>query len=194
MADLVQILAGGLTGAFLNQVWTEVRGRWSERKDAKVTALFIIAELDAYVAACAHRRQDIINNDTSDGIIGHPWHTIPEVPQFSDKTNWRAVGLKPTHKVMSLRATAASHNAELEGLWDIIDAEDVVNCASDYCVETGLRAAALAEMLRTRFKIDPLDEGEWDAASYLRSQGKVIEQRKQDESRRDALRLPGDLP
>lgn len=194
MVDLVQILAGGLTGAFLNQVWTEVRGRWSERKDAKITALFIIAELDAYVAACARRRQDVINNETTDGEMGHPWRTIPEVPLFSDKTNWRAVGIKTTHKVMTLRATAASHNAELEGLWEIIDAEDVVNFASDYCVEIGVKAATLSEKLAAIFGIKPLDEGEWDAASYIRGQARVIEQKEEEKALRASLRVPSALP
>ena len=191
MADLVPILLGGLTGACLNQILTEIRGRWSEGKDAKIAALFIIAELDAYVAACARRRQDVINNETSDGEIGHPWRTIPEVPLL-DKTNWRAVGIKTTHKVMALRATAASHNAELEGLWDIIDAEDVVNFASDYCVEIGNKAATLSEALTARFQIKPLETGEWDSASYIRGQARVIAEKEEKEkalraSRPDAL-------
>lgn len=190
MADLIQIFASGLTGAGLNQVWTEVRARLSERKDAGVTAILLAEELDAYVDLCAARRQDIKNSDSSGGEMGRAWRTIPDPPAFSDKTNWRALGLDLTQKVLRIRAVVLSRNRELEAIYDLVDSENAVEAASRCCVQTGCEASELARLLRSRHNVNlaPDIGDQWNAADYLAAEWAEIVALNQEAKERAAKR------
>lgn len=189
MADAVQILAGGLTGAVLNQIWNEARASFSERRDGKLTAMLLAAELDAYVFACAERRQDIKNSDSSDGEFGRAWRTIPELPVFSDKTNWRALGMELTQQIVRFRAVILVRNKGLEAIWEVADSDAVTSEASDLCVKTGLEAIKFATALRAKHKIKPAQaEDQWDAPAYLATEWIEIQDRKRAAEERAAQR------
>jgi len=168
MTDWVPILGGGVTGAFLTQGAVILREWLNETKDAKVSAMFLAAELDAYASSCAAVRQDVSNFESSGGEIGRAWHRVPELPEYPDKTNWRALGVNLSQRVLAFRSLVVSRNVELDALWDLMEEDDIVALASDQSVKIGVRAVAQAIALRAAYRIQPIiDEDEFDVPNFL---------------------------
>lgn len=189
MTGWFPILAGGLTGALLTQGAVSLREWWNETKDAKVSAMFLAAELDAYASSCAGMRQDVGNFETSGGELGQVWRRVPELPEYPDRTNWRALGINLAQRVLAFRSRVVSLNVELDALWDLMDAEDVIALASDQSVKIGLQAVTHANALRTAYRIKPVvDEDEFDVPSFLKRQQSHIQTKAEVAEARQAER------
>jgi hypothetical protein len=189
MTDWLPILVSGLTGAGLTQGAVSLREWWSEAKDAKVSAMFLAAELDAYASSCAAMRQDVRNFEASDGERGQAWRQVPELPEYPDKTNWRALGVKLSQRVLAFRSRVVSRNVELDALWDLMDSEDVIALASDKSVKIGFEAVTHSAALRAAYRIKPIDdEDEFDVRSFLERELKSIRRKSEAAEARQAER------
>lgn len=189
MTDWIPILGGGLTGAVLTQGAVFLREWWNETKDAKVSAMFLSAELDAYASSCVAVRQDVSNFESSGGEIGQAWRRVPELPEYPDKTNWRALGVNLSQRVLAFRSRVVSRNVELDALWELMDMDDVVALASDQSVKIGAQAVAQAVALRAAYRIKPvIDEDEFDVPTFLERELKDIQAKAKVAEARQAKR------
>ncbi|AYV45078.1 hypothetical protein CFHF_04365 [Caulobacter flavus] len=174
MADFIQVLGGGITGALLTQGLIFLKEKASERGDAKITAAFFAAELEAFAFACADRHQQSAQWEHSNGEHGQPWRTVPDLAPM-EKTNWRHIGIDDTQRIIQLRSAISGRNAELEAIFEFIDGEEAVKMGSDSCAEYGHRAMTITSHLYRRFKLKlPATNGDWNVREYLEREWKAV--------------------
>jgi hypothetical protein len=164
----ISVLLSGVCGAALSQGVTILLARSNLRKEGEITALLLALTLEEYASRCASY---IIDNANWAQRGAHPdeAHTgMPALSEFSDKTNWRALGAVLTEKVLQIKVHIANAANEIGADWETGGSIVASDTTDAKCFEVGVEALNAAEDLRRAFKLNAMPvTGQWSLRDYL---------------------------
>lgn len=179
---IAPIFLSGLLAAILTHAVGLLRDFWTKQEEAKTSSMFLTLALEAYADSCATREMDIGNHDRSGGHSGHAWATVPDFPEFSDKTNWRAIGVPLSMRVLECRARVITVQGYLEGILEFQGAEETVEETAFECIKLARHTLGVADALRGQFKLgERVTPYSWNVSEYAdRQHEKMLVRRAAD--------------
>jgi len=182
---LVVGLAGVVVGVVLNQGYTTVREWRGRRRSGEIAAMILAFALEDYADKCASTRATYADYRSSRGASGEPDSSLPVLPDFSDKTDWRSLGKKRTAEVLGFHARVGNERGYIRAMWQHADEGSGWPEVAARAVELGVAALKIARRLRKEFRLDPPPTAPgWDVGEYL--EGEAEEVRKWRDAERRA--------
>ena len=171
MAELAQFgmaVLGGAVGAVLTQVATFYRDWLNKREDGKFTALTLALQLEAYASSCIEPIYALDNYASSKHQTVEPDGSLPSLPEFSEKTNWRSLGTRSAAAVLGFRVRVNNAHSLLGDVWRFDGSTAAWGQASDAAIELGFTALDVAQQLRRTFGLGPAPRhGSFDANKFF---------------------------
>ena len=160
---------GGAVGAVLTQAATFIRDRLNKHEEGTFTALTLALGLEDYASECTTPIFALSNWDGS-GRTPEPSGSVPALPELSDKTNWRSIGVAHASSVLGFRVSVASAQSSVWTTWEFEGNVSAYAEASDRAIELGSGALEIARRLRTAFKLGPIPPQSFDAEQFFAEQ------------------------
>lgn len=148
-------VVGGVCGSVLTQAATFLRDWLTKKDEGRFTAMMLSLALEDYASRCA---TTVGTHDTylsSKGSTAEPDASLPSLPPFAKKTNWRSVGVTHTSAVMGLRVNLDTANGYIADLGAHTDSGRVWDATAGKAVELGLAALKVSTELRKAFNLGP---------------------------------------
>jgi hypothetical protein len=186
-------LLGGTVGAFLTQLATVGRDAWNRRRDGKFTALLLALALEDYASECTDPIFELSNFDPRHGGAPEPSGSLPALPPFSDKTDWRSLGVELSAAVLALRVHVATAHGSLANTHQYEGRTSAWGEASSSAIELGSEALGVAKRLRARFKLPPLEiSTRFDIVAFYAENIVALQKQRADWTERQKNFWPGE--
>jgi hypothetical protein len=148
---------GGAVGAVLTQAATFLRDWLNKREDGKFTALMLALALEDYASECTEPIFVLSNFVSSHHSTEEPSGSVPSLPVFAEKTNWRSIGVDHASSVLGFRVKVGTAHSALRDTWQFGGPASTWGSAADTAVELGAAALQIAGQLRAAFKLGLAD-------------------------------------
>lgn len=159
---------GGAVGAVLTQLATFFRDWWNKREEGRFNALTLALALEAYAAECTEPHYALSNYVSSNYNTTEPSGTLPTLPEFSEKTNWRSLGVRTASDVLGFRVRVNTAHSALSDTWEFEGKVSAWGEAADTSIELGAAALLIARKLRSRFRLGAMPkEGRFDPEAFF---------------------------
>lgn len=178
---------GGTVGALLTQLATFFRDWWNKREEGRFTALTMALSLEAYASACSEPYFTLSTYVSSSYNTEEPSGSIPSLPDFSDKTNWRSLGVRAASDVLGFRVRVNTAHGALHDTWQFEGHVSAWGEAADAGIELGAAALEIARGLRAKFKLGPMPKaGRFDPEDFFKEHRADLERRRAEYKRDNA--------
>ena len=181
-ADGVQLataVIGGAVGAVLTQLATFFRDWLGKHEEGQFTGLTLALALEAYAWECTEPHFTFTNYVSSNQATAAPSGRLPTLPEFSEKTNWRSIGVKAASDVLGFRVKVNTAQGSLRDTWEFEGKVSAWSDADDIGIELGAAALTVARSLRSKFRLGPMSRGEhFDLEEFYTEQMAKLERQK----------------
>lgn len=161
-------VAGGACGAALTQAATFLRDWLNKGEEGKFTALTLALSLEDYAERCTEPHFTLDNYVSSKQSTQEPTGSVPSLPEFSDKTNWRSIGVDHASRVLGFRVRVKSAQNRLSDVWQFEGPVSAWGAAADDGIELGAAALDVATRLRAGFRLpERLAQASFDADEWF---------------------------
>ncbi len=132
----------------------------NKQEDGKFTALMLALALEDYASECTEPIFVLSNFVSSHHSTEEPSGSVPSLPVFAEKTNWRSIGVDHASSVLGFRVKVGTAHSALRDTWQFEGPASTWGSAADTAVELGAAALQIAGQLRAAFKLGPADRQE----------------------------------
>jgi len=163
-------VGAGIISGLIAQGAPWLREAINNGRAADFSALRLALMLEDYAGQCSDVYGDVRTAISSHGHAGQHHSHLPVLPDYPTDIAWHALGTKLTEKVLTFRVVRADAGAEINNEWDVNPGppEDLSDFVGDKAIEVGLKAIAVAELLRKKRKLSPTyPQGRWNLKNYL---------------------------
>jgi hypothetical protein len=171
MADsstLGLVIGSSVIAAIFTQGIGWARDWFKENKTSSYSALYLAMAFEAYGRACSRQISDSETYEASDGQAGESHGFLPEIPDLPKEIDWESLGIATTEEALALPVLVATTNSAIGSTWDIGEPEAALEQMREAAAEIGLKAFALAGIIRRRQKIPALAYSSgWSAPEHL---------------------------
>ncbi|CAN5274841.1 hypothetical protein BH10PSE12_BH10PSE12_09480 [soil metagenome] len=135
---------------------------------APLSALLVCNQLEVYGAACAEIVLEDLGYARSKGKIGALATRMTPAPEYAADIAWKALGSDTANELFNFRAQVLAAQRFVATLAGANDPDAVSRECIRQSIGLGLRAYAIARMLRTMYSLAPANLGDdWDPAVAL---------------------------
>lgn len=181
---LVIGVAGVFVGAVLNQGYTTFKEWRGRRRSGEIVAMILAFALEDYADKCASTRATFADYRSSRGASGEPDASLPILPDFSEKTDWRSLGKKYAADALAFHARVGIERGYVRAMWEHADADEGWSEVAARAVELGVAALKIAQRLRKDFRLDPPPAAPgWDVGEYLAREAEAVRKWREAERR-----------
>jgi hypothetical protein len=187
LAPFLTAVLGGAVGAVLTQAATFLRDWLTKTEEGQFTALTLALQLESYASTCAEPVYAIENY--VEGHTSEPSGSLPALPEFSDKTNWKGLGTQHASAVLGFRVEVNVLQGGVAQVWEIEGPVAAWGAAADSAVEAGADALRIAGDLRRAFRLGPMPKhGVFDPEEFFAVRLADLKKR-----RAEAMRIRGEV-
>lgn len=162
------ILGSSVVATLVSQAFQIVHDKLTAKKDGGFSALYVAIELEAYASKCAYLISDINNYTDSNGAAGELHQNINKFQEYSQKVDWKSLGLQNTTQAMSFKIEVENTCAWVSDAWEFMDDDVVLSLILSESARLGLKALNLAEKLRKVGDIEPVNYSNvWNVKAFL---------------------------
>jgi hypothetical protein len=184
---------GGTVGALLTQLATFFRDWWNKREEGRFEALTLALALEAYASNCSEPYFSLSNYVSSKYATEEPSGSVPSLPEFSEKTNWRSLGVKAASDVLGFRVRVNTAHGALSNTWEFDGKAVAWDEAADTGIELGAAALRIARGMRARFRLGRMPkQGHFDPEQFFAERLSDLESRRADREK-NAVDLLSDM-
>lgn len=159
---------GGAVGAVLTQLAIFVRDWLNKREEGRFTALTLALALESYAIECAGPYFDLANYVRSKYATPEPSGSLPALPEFSDKTNWRSIGVTAASDILGYRVKVNTAHGSIANTRQYDGQQGAWGEASESGIELGALALRIATGLRKKFRLGVMPKSEnFDPAEFF---------------------------
>jgi hypothetical protein len=136
--------------------------------EAPLSSLIVCSQLEVYGAACAEIVLEDLGYARSNGKIGALAQRLAPAPEFSPDIRWKALGVETAGELFNFRAQVGAAQRVVATLARGDDGDAISRECIRQSIGLGLRAYAIARLLRSRHALPAADSGaDWDPAAAL---------------------------
>jgi hypothetical protein len=187
--------AGGTIGAALTQSTTIFREWRNGKAEGRFTALMLALALEDHANKCTTPYFDLNNYASSRQQTAEPTGSIPPLPEYPDKFNWRSIGVNHTAEVLQYRVLVDAAQSYLSFAWQVDGNAGVWADASEKGIELGAAALRIAAKLRNNFGLPPkIKQANFDIDEFItKATQEIKDQKKRAHDSWKALQETGSI-
>lgn len=172
-------VAGGLCGAVLNHLITELRDYMGRRRSGQLAALQIALTLEQYASDCLDPIYDLANFGSSMGSTREPSGHVPVLAEYPTGVDWKSFGIKCTSDAFEFRVSVQHAQGYLFNVCEFDGAQSAWGYAALESAELGQKALLLATRLRLKFRLPVRRKhGDFDIEAVFREELEKAEAHK----------------
>lgn len=170
----------GLIGVIVGAIITGTKELWmawrSCQKDGKYLAIRVVSIFDRYVEGCT----EVVSDDglyqgqrDADGCR-HLQASLPEFEIQSLDVDWKAIPANLMYEILSFPNLINTANHRIDGAFEYAagppDYEEGFEERQYQYAVLGLKAASLADQLRSNYGVPVRENSDWNPVEYLNKQ------------------------
>ena len=186
--------ASGLAGVIVATALPWFRDRWNNKRQARYLAIRVVCVLDEFVDQCTCV---VADDGLCDGQRNAQGCLEPQIAQpkglpLPTDVDWRSIDYDLMYNILTLPSRIEGENRAISFAAENSfppDYNEVFEERRHRYSCLGLDAAALTNVLRTRYGIPAQEFGDWDPIGYLTDEKIKIDKIREDRKSRSSISI-----